>query len=633
MMTMVRRGQLLVLFLFLTVLVVGTESSSSSSSSLRHQHHQHHNINNNIGQEERWQEALRLLHSFNLQPCAVTGLDTASSLYLPLCPTTTENDEESSSSSSSAQPPQKSYPRHRFLQESAAEEKDFVSEPPKELLINFIGATVCVCIAALAAGLTLGMLGMDPLLLLIKERASDSATERAQAKQLLPLVKQHHRLLVTLLLMNSIANEALPIFLEALVPPSVAILVSVTLVLFFGEIIPSAIFTGPNQLAIASALVPVVRLALFLLAPLAWPIAKLLDCVLHTAGEDGDDHGSSVYKRGELSALIRIQYEERLASKRKRKQERQQHRHSHQPLLGDDTMGSLDFSEPPLASQEKYQSVKALKSQLQHTGSIHPSERTTNTGDNSTRHYEGGPGNLQRSDSLHVDEVIMIEGALQMKTKVALDVYTPLRRLFAVPETLKLSEKAMVQIYASGFSRVPVYRPNPAKPKDKTAIIGILLTKQLILLNASDARPISSMPLYTPSCVSPQTPLYELVNLFQTGGRALKGGHLALVCARPREGNIALAAGDALPERAGFMGVITLEDVLESLLQEQIYDENDRYERDAARLAKHVVGHWKRYVKHKKEGNPMVNPNDQSMADVVEDAMHAHEATLLLGDG
>ena len=78
------------------------------------------------------------------------------------------------------------------------------------------------------------------------------------------------------------------------------------------------------------------------------------------------------------------------------------------------------------------------------------------------------------------------------------------------------------------------------------AIEGILMTKQLIVLNPDDERPISSMPLYTPLCVSPQTPLVELVNLFQTGGIALKGGHLALVCARPREGNLALAAGKPL---------------------------------------------------------------------------------------
>ena len=210
-------------------------------------------------------------------------------------------------------------------------------------------------------------------------------------------------------------------------------------------------------------------------------------------------------------------------------------------------MGSLDFTETAAAVQEKHNTVKAIKSHLQYTTSSR-SERSSQTTNSSLRPYENAPasGELQRSDSLHGDEVIMIEGALQMKTNVAIDVYTPLRRMFAVPDTLVLSEKAMVQIYAAGFSRVPVYQPNPDKPKNQTAIRGILMTKQLIVLNPDDERPISSMPLYTPFCVSPQTPLVEMVNLFQTGGKALKGGHLALVCARPRAGNLALASGDPL---------------------------------------------------------------------------------------
>ena len=68
--------------------------------------------------------------------------------------------------------------------------------------------------------------------------------------------------MVTLLLMNALANEALPLFLDKLVPAYMAVILSVTLVLFFGEIIPSAIFTGPNQLAISSKLAPLVRLVL-----------------------------------------------------------------------------------------------------------------------------------------------------------------------------------------------------------------------------------------------------------------------------------------------------------------------------------------------------------------------------------
>ena len=60
--------------------------------------------------------------------------------------------------------------------------------------------------------------------------------EISAASSILPLIKQHHLLLVTLLLYNALAMEALPIFLEALVPDWVAVLLSVTLVLIFGEV-------------------------------------------------------------------------------------------------------------------------------------------------------------------------------------------------------------------------------------------------------------------------------------------------------------------------------------------------------------------------------------------------------------
>jgi CBS domain containing-hemolysin-like protein len=43
--------------------------------------------------------------------------------------------------------------------------------------------------------------------------------------------------------MNAGANEALPLFLDRLVPTWASVIISVTFVLIFGEIIPSAIFT------------------------------------------------------------------------------------------------------------------------------------------------------------------------------------------------------------------------------------------------------------------------------------------------------------------------------------------------------------------------------------------------------
>lgn len=184
--------------------------------------------------------------------------------------------------------------------------------------LNCIMALCCVLVAALAAGLTMGLVSQELLDLRIKEVAGNQE-EKNQARSLIPLLQDHHRLLVTLLLINAMANEALPLFLDKIVPAYMAVILSVTLVLFFGEIIPSAIFSGPNKLAVSSRLAPVVKILLLILYPLAWPIGKLLDKVLH---EDDDEGFMQKYNRKELSALVRLQYEERQASKLRMKRER-----------------------------------------------------------------------------------------------------------------------------------------------------------------------------------------------------------------------------------------------------------------------------------------------------------------------
>jgi Cyclin M transmembrane N-terminal domain len=48
------------------------------------------------------------------------------------------------------------------------------------------------------------------------------------------------------------------------------------------EILPSAFFTGPNQLRIAASLSYVVWGLMAVLSPIAWPIAKGLDLMLGT---------------------------------------------------------------------------------------------------------------------------------------------------------------------------------------------------------------------------------------------------------------------------------------------------------------------------------------------------------------
>eukprot|EP00934_Nitzschia_sp_Nitz4_P007401 Nitzschia sp. Nitz4//scaffold47_size129522//9375//11285//NITZ4_003533-RA/size129522-processed-gene-0.28-mRNA-1//-1//CDS//3329552746//7391//frame0 len=509
--------------------------------------------------------------------------------------------------------------RERYL----AEEPELEGEESDWFYITHaICALICVSTAALAAGLTMGLLSLDPLMLLIKMRAGATPKEQAQAASLLPIVKQHHLLLVTLLLLNSMANEALPLFLEVLVSPLVAVLLSVTLVLFFGEIIPSAIFTGPNKVDIAARLVPVVKVVMFLLYPLSFPIAKLLDVFLH----EEEDGGEGAFDRGELSALVRIQYEERMAHKQRKKEEKRQFQTLRQETSDVvDNVGGLDFASRQMIKASK-RKVGRFDDEL--SMSSRPIESTQTSRDDSTR--DGSvisAMNPDRRISIHVDEVNMVEGALSMKTKVALDVYTPLHRMFAVSHDMVLNEANVVKIYSSGFSRIPVFVPNPAKPKSVTGICGVLITKQLMLVNTTEERSIMTLPLAVPRCVSPKMNLVDLLNLFQTG----RVGHLALVCARPKLGQELLLEGRPLTEAAGLMGIITLEDVLESLLQEEIYDESDKKERKALRLSRMGWRRWRNYVKRRRmEREKMVHT---SLGQVVNQAMEAHERTSLLGAG
>lgn len=106
------------------------------------------------------------------------------------------------------------------------------------------------------------------------------------------------------MLWNATAMEILPLYLNKLVPEFVAILLSVTLVLFVGEIIPSAIMTGPNQLKIASGLSGLVKVVLVVFFPLAYPLSLLLDFLL------GHNEGVNIYNRTELRTMINIQQEE-----------------------------------------------------------------------------------------------------------------------------------------------------------------------------------------------------------------------------------------------------------------------------------------------------------------------------------
>ncbi|TMW64312.1 hypothetical protein Poli38472_012934 [Pythium oligandrum] len=403
----------------------------------------------------------------------------------------------------------------------------------------------------LETGLTMGLLSLDMLNMRILEMEG-SDEEKKRAARVLPILSQHHNLLVTLLLVNAGANEALPIFLSKLVPESVSIILSVTCVLIFGEILPSAVFTGPNQLRIAAALTPGVRVLMFVAAPIAYPIARCLDYFL------GSDHDIVRYKRQELKALVALQRETNALRKSFLDGEDGHHLSHHH--------GSPRNPMLPITHEDL-----AHHSTRPHTSSSFSGSSVSEL----TREHSA------QGTRLHVDEVTIIHGALDLSSKNISEVMIPISQVFMLEFETKLDENVMADILASGHSRIPIYKDYPSN------VVGLLLVKRLIVVDPEDERPVRDLSLRKPIVVTPEESCYHILNEFQKGR-----SHIALVTKDAKLVMECWANDLPIPPTVNFVGIITIEDVIEELIQEEIEDESDVYVHG-------VVDYWRTMAERK----------------------------------
>lgn len=157
-----------------------------------------------------------------------------------------------------------------------------------------------VIIAGIMSGLTVGLMSIDELELKLK-LANGTEEEKRQAFRVLKILKNHHLLLVTLLIANATAMETLPLVLDRMFSQILAVVISVSFVLIFGEVIPQAICIGPNQIKIASKMVPFVKFVICIFFPISWPIAKCLDCCFGK-----EHHKSDINRLENLKTLIEM---------------------------------------------------------------------------------------------------------------------------------------------------------------------------------------------------------------------------------------------------------------------------------------------------------------------------------------
>ncbi|XP_077575349.1 metal transporter CNNM1-like [Stigmatopora nigra] len=159
------------------------------------------------------------------------------------------------------------------------------------------------------------------------------------------------------------------------------------------------------------------------------------------------------------------------------------------------------------------------------------------------------------------EELNIIQGALELRSKTVEDVLTPLGDCFMLAADALLDFNTITEVLQSGYTRIPVYRNTRAD------IVDVLFVKDLAFVDPDDCTPLQTVtqfymrPLH---CVFSDTTLDAMLEEFKKGK-----SHLAIVQRVNNEGE-----GDPFYE---VMGIVTLEDVIEEIIKSEILDETDLY--------------------------------------------------------
>ena len=166
----------------------------------------------------------------------------------------------------------------------------------------------------------------------------------------------------------------------------------------------------------------------------------------------------------------------------------------------------------------------------------------------------------EQYNDLAKDEIKIVSGALVLKQKTVRDVMTQLDDCYMLPVDTLLNFETISEIKDQGYSRIPVY------DGERTNIVHILYAKDLLFIDPDDEKPIEEVCKFYKNEVNfvySDTALTDMFDEFKSGDK----GHMAVVQEVNNEGEVDpyLVA----------VGLITLEDIVEEIIQQEINDETD----------------------------------------------------------
>lgn len=139
------------------------------------------------------------------------------------------------------------------------------------VFIVIIEVLLLVAISAICSGLNIAVMSLDMADLRRKAKLGDT-----YAKRVLPLRKNIHLLLASILLTNVAAVSASSLVLDQIFIGIVAGLLSTIIIVIFGEILPQALF-AKNPIWWTGTFAPFIKFMIILTYPLSKPIQLMLD--------------------------------------------------------------------------------------------------------------------------------------------------------------------------------------------------------------------------------------------------------------------------------------------------------------------------------------------------------------------
>jgi len=136
---------------------------------------------------------------------------------------------------------------------------------------------------------------------------------------------------------------------------------------------------------------------------------------------------------------------------------------------------------------------------------------------------------------------------------------TPIENAYMLDISTQLNHKTLREIYSKGFSRIPIF------DRSKDNVVGVLMTRDLILINPDKGvitlKQMSSIVVKDVIAVDDKDKLEPLLGYFKRGLT-----HIAIVT------RIEKTSDSFDPVRKN-IGIVTLEDIIEEIIADEIDDE------------------------------------------------------------